>query len=244
MIDFDSWNEYYTNKSNIQKIVYECRYREVVIIRKLDDRKVTLRPLKLFKPEHFEFWYERLALSKTLFDIYISNASVKIPFPIPGDLTKLKEARERLNENFIDWVTGYDIFADIDIEEEKQRDDAETMAQEITHILGQQYSHVELWDTSRGYHVIVKGRFSPDFVRDLIMDICLENDIPMSVPMKTINDVRYVARNHKWVKMKPNEDTPANPKPHADVGIYDCRRIRRVGFSLHSKTGKPMVRIL
>ena len=55
----DAWRTYYTNPKNIEKIAKFCRYREVVAIKRLRDRNVTLRPLKIFKPEHLEYWINR-----------------------------------------------------------------------------------------------------------------------------------------------------------------------------------------
>ena len=244
-MDMNAWEDYYSNPENIRKISYHCKYREVVIIRPVKDRKITLRPLKIFKPEHLQFWIERLDLAKGLFDIYISNASVKIPFPIPSDLTKMKDARQRLNDNFVDWVTGYDIFVDVDIDDESQRVKARNYAFQLSAELKKQgYSKTEVWDTSRGFHIVDKGQFSPEFVKEFIMDTCLELDIPMSIPVKIVDGVKYVAKNKKWVKMKPGEKTPIIPKPNVDTSIYDIRRIRRVPFSLHSKTGKPMRKLI
>lgn len=239
----DAWGRYYSDITNLDKIANECKYREVVIIRPALDRKITLRPLKIFKVEHLQFWIERLNLQKTLFDIYISNSSVRLP-PLPGDLHKLAEMRRHLNDNWDSLVSGYDIFVDIDIGEEEHRKKAKEYALLIAIELKKQgYKSVELWDTSRGYHCIVKGRFLPDFVKDLIMDICCDLQIPMSMPMRETNGKRYIARNRKWHIMKPDEKIPVVEKPHCDSTIWDGRRIRRAGYSLHSKTGKPMVRV-
>ena len=132
MIDMDEWSDYYTNMNNISKMSEYCKYREIVIIRTVDDRKITVRPLKIFKPEHLQFWIERLDLRRTPFDIYCSNASVKIPFPIPSNLSLLPDARQRLNENFEAWVTGYDIFVDVDIEKEEDRFNAAIYSGQIS----------------------------------------------------------------------------------------------------------------
>ena len=244
VIDMQAWADYYTAPDIASKIAFQCRYREVVIIQQISDKKITLRPIKIFKPEHVEFWMERLNLKTTLFDLYISNASVKLP-QLPSDIYKLKETREYLSEHWHELMTGYDIFGDIDIEKEEDRVKAKEYAITLTNELKKRgYAKTELWDTSRGFHVIDKGMFKPEFVKDLIMDICLNLDIPMSYPVKTIDGERYVAKDRKWVKMKPKEDVPDVAKPNSDTSIWDIRRIRRVPFSLHSKTGKPMVRLL
>jgi len=244
VIDMKEWGEYYSSPQVLNNIAFQCRYREVVIIQQAGDHKITLRPIKIFKPEHVEFWLERLNLKTTLFDIYISNASVKLP-QLPSDIYKLKETRVYLNEHWNELLTGYDIFADIDIEKEEHRIKAKEYAIKIYNkLVLTGYSKTEIWDTSRGFHIFDKGSFKPEFVRNLIMDICLELDIPMSYPAKTIDGERYIAKNKKWVKMKPKEDIPDVPKPNSDTSIWDIRRIRRVPYSLHSKTGRPMVRLI
>lgn len=240
----DEWADYYTNPDNIEKISEACRYREIVIIRMVGDNRITLRPLKIFKPEHLKFWIERLNLRKTLFDIYCSNASVRLR-KLTSDLSKLKEEREYLNAHWEELLTGYDIFVDVDIDEVGQRMYAEKYARDIVKKLKEKgYKKTQLWDTSRGYHCLDIGKFTPDFVKNLVMDICYELDIPMSMPVKEIDGVRYKTQDGKWVKMKPDEETPIVPKANVDTSIYDYRRIRRVFYSLHSKTGKPMKRIL
>jgi hypothetical protein len=242
MVDMDYWADYYSNEENLIKIANACKYREIVVIKHLEDRNVPIRPLKVFKTEHLKFWIERLSLRKTLFDLYISNASVKLP-ALTSDIKQLEGFRKYLNEHWIELVNAYDIFVDIDIDDMNQRKDAEMMAREITHILAQQYPDVQLWDTTRGFHIIQKGQFDPSFVKELIQDICCEQGIPMSMPFKDIDGIRHMAKNGKWVVMKPDEEVQEVKKPFCDVGIFDNRRIRRCPYSLHSKTGKPMIRI-
>jgi len=243
MVDMGAWGEYYSNQQNLYKIANQCKYREVVVIRNVMDRKITLRPLKIFKLDHLQFWVERLKLTETLFDIYISNASVRLP-PLPGDMHKLADSRTYLNEHWNELVTGYDIFADIDIGEESHRKKAREFATLLAiELKKQEYKNIELWDTSRGFHLVIKGRFSPDFVKAVIMDICCDLQIPMSMPIKEKDGKRYIAKNRRWKEMKADAKTPAVDKPNVDTSIYDYRRIRRVPFSLHSKTGKSMEKV-
>ncbi len=239
----DGWSEYYKNIRNIRLIASNCKYREVIIIRKDQGRKITLRPLKIFKPSHLHFWIERLKLLETPFDIYISNASVKIPFPIPPDLTELKKVRKKLNDNFEKWLTGYDIFVDVDIDDMQQRKKAKEYGLILQKRLQESgYKKTKLWDTGRGFHIVDKGKFSPDFVKELVMELCLQYNIPMSSPVKIIDGAKYLAdyKTKRWKKLRPDEEPPQTPKPNIDTSIYDIRRIRRVPYSLHSKTGKPM----
>lgn len=243
-MDDPFWRDYYSNFDNIKKIAKACRYREVVIIRQVHDRKIALRPIKIFKPEHLKFWIKRLNLLETLFDIYISNASVKIPFPIPSDLSKIAEARKKLNEHFEEWTTGYDIFVDVDIASPDQRKLAKAYAKKLRTYLKQDYPDIQIWDTGNGYHLIQKGKFEPNYVKELIMDICCKHQIPMSIPVKTVDDKRYIAKNGEWIQIPSNFKTPEIPKPNIDSSIYDLRRIRRVPYSLHSKTCKPMRKII
>ena len=238
----DQWGEYYTNKENLTKIANACKYREIIVIKHLQDRNVPIRPLKIFKLEHIQFWIERLSLKKTLFDLYISNASVKLP-ELTSNIQQLDIHRRYLMDNWASLVTGYDIFVDVDIDDVNQRPDAEKMAREMQIHLHKISSDVELWDTTRGYHVILKGQFNPEYVKEIVQDICCYNNIPMSMPIKDIDGVRHVARHGKWVEMKPDEEVPDIKKPNIDTSIYDARRIRRVPHSLHSKTGKPMERL-
>jgi hypothetical protein len=241
-IDMEQWEEYYSNEANLTKIANSCKYREVIVIKHLEDRNVPIRPLKVFKLAHIQFWIERLSLKKTLFDLYISNASVKLP-ELTSNIQQLDIHRKYLMENWASLVTGYDIFVDVDIDDVKQRPDAEKMAREVQIALHKISPDVELWDTTRGYHVILKGQFNPEYVKDVVQDICCYNNIPMSMPIKDKDGKRYIARNKEWVELKPNEEVQPVKKPNVDTSIYDARRIRRVPHSLHSKTGKPMVRL-
>ena len=238
----EEWAEYYTNIDNLAKISQYCKYREVVIIRNLVDRRVTVRPIKIFKSEHLKFWIERLDLRKTLFNIYISNASVKLP-PLTSNLSQLTEIRKQLTEQWESLMTGYDIFVDIDIENFEDRPFAYDIAEKIFMELKGKYPHVQLWDTTRGYHIVDFGRFSPEFVKNLVMDICCYNNIPMSHPVKEKDGKKYYAEEGKWVQVEPNFVPPPIDKPNCDTSIYDLRRIRRIPYSLHSKTGRPMVKL-
>jgi len=242
------WNSYYTNPENIEKIAKFCRYREVVAIKRLKDRNVTLRPLKIFKPEHFEYWFNR-TLKDCLFDLYISNASVKLP-PLPPGLSNLEEARRIVNEKWrkylqqeeTDFVTGFDLFADIDIDAMEQRDDARRYALKLWEELRKLKLKPQLWDTSRGFHVIVLGRFDPMDCFALLRDICNKAKIPTSMS-------RICERcGNLYIADKCPEcgstKCKVAEKPRVDLAVsLDIRRIRRCPYSLHSKTHKPMVRI-
>ena len=218
------WKDYYSNPENIEKIAKFCRYREVVAIKRLRDRNVTLRPLKIFKPEHLEYWINR-ALTGVKFDLYISNASVKLP-KLPCGLKNLREARKIINQKWMDWiegrdpdfVTGFDIFADIDIDDFSQREQAREYALRLADGLKEKGYNPQVWDTSRGFHVIVMGRFQPDFCVKIVREVCEEYKIPMSLN--------------------------TTEKPYVDIAVTgDIRRIRRCPYSLHSKTDKPMVKL-
>jgi len=109
MIDIHS---YYSNPVVQAKLAYQCRFREVVIIKHLEEKNVTLRPLKIFKPEHFKWLYEnRYHLHDTFFDIYISNASVKLP-KLPHNTSK--DTRDMISNIWNTIITGYDYFVDLD----------------------------------------------------------------------------------------------------------------------------------
>lgn len=242
------WAEYYSNPSNLEKIVSSTKYREVVIIKR-EPHTIVIRPIKIYKLEHFLFFYERLGLNKIKWDLYISNASVRLP-SLPSDLHKLKEVREYLNVHWMEIMNAYDIFVDCDASSENDEPICIDWAKQIMGALKSQgYGKtmpIEIWKTgSGGVHLILKGCFQPLFVKELIMDICCELGLPMSMPIKEINGLRYIAKNRKWVKMELDEQIPIIERPHIDTGIWDSagRRIRRCPFSLHSKTGKPMVRV-
>jgi hypothetical protein len=248
MIDMNLWKQYYSNDENLEKISYQTRWREVVIIKQLEDRKVAIRPFKCFSVSHLSFLIERLSLKTTLFDLYQSNASVKLP-KLPFDMKKLKEYREYLNVNWQSLISGYDFFVDIDASSENDEPLCIDWAKQIRDEMkkkeyGKTSMPIDMWKTSSGgVHIILKGQFNPDFVKENVQDICCELGIPMNIPIKDIDDVRYIAKNRQWVELKPGEEIPEVERPFTDLSVYDWRRIRRVGFSLHSKTGKPMVRL-
>jgi hypothetical protein len=241
-MDMNAWGNYYSDTINLERIAYHCKYREIVVIKHLEDRNVPIRPLKIFKPEHLEFWIERLSLKKTLFDLYISNASVRLP-ALTSNIKELDYWRKYLTEHWVELCNAYDIFVDVDIDDIKQRPEAEKMAREVNVALHKISSDVEIWDTTRGYHVILKGQFNPEYVKEVIQDICCYNNIPMSMPIKDKDGIRYIPKNKQWVELKPDTELPEIKKPNVDTSIYDARRIRRVPHSLHSKTGKPMERL-
>ena len=244
MVDMDEWADYYTNPENIEKIANSCKYREIVIMRYVNGKKIVLRPCKVFKKEHLQYYINRLNLAETPFDIYCSCASVRMP-KLPADLSKLKEMRQYLNIHWNELLTGYDIFIDVDIEKAEHRMQARAWTGILVKELQEKgYKKMQAWDTSRGYHCQDMGRFTPDFVKQLVMNICCEKQIPMSYPVKQIGEQKYYAKDGKWIKVKPNFTPPPVPKPNIDTSIYDWRRIFRVNYSLHSKTGKPKVRII
>lgn len=232
--------ENYYRDRGIQKVLaYHCRYREVTIIKHLNDKDMALRPFKIFKPEHFRWLYDRLHLDTIEFDMYISNASVKLP-PLPSHPEKLKEARQLLNETWMQRLTGYDFFVDID---PSCLEDEPKMIAWAKQIITERHP-MEIWATgSGGVHIIEKGQFNPDFVNNTVMDICCKLQLPLRNPIKTINNKKYIAKNGKWQPFKKDEKLPLVQKPFIDNNIYDIRRIRRVPFSIHSKTGIPMRKI-
>lgn len=218
-------DEYYNDSEIQRKIAFHCRYREVVIIKHVDNRDVTVRPLKIFKPEHFRFWYQRLQLNKIKFDLYISNASVKLPM-LSSNLQELKNIRVELNDTWMDRVTGYDFFVDIDPlsinDEPLMTKWAWLIKQEMP-----QDKPTEIWLTgSGGIHIIQKGKWQPSTVRAEVERICTKHDLPLRFPIK-----------------KQDKDREETSKPFVDNSIYDWRRIRRVPYSIHSKTNRAMTKI-
>ena len=219
-------NKYYTTPEIAGKIAYYCRWREICILKHLPDKEMMIRPVKIYKTKHFFHWYDRLHLDKVSFDIYHSNSSIRMT-KMPTDLTELKNARKMLNiqwEQFRqgknpDFVTGNDFFCDTDVEKEEQRPQALEYAKTVSNELKKRnIGKPEIWDTGGGYHVIIRGRFDPVFCKNLLIEICGNNDLP------------YASNGD----LKPNID---------DKVTGDIRRIRRCEFGLHSKTGLPMKRV-
>ena len=252
------YEEYYSNPENLKKIVQYMKYREVVVLKHLPDRVVPIRPLKIFKLSHLQYWVDRLGLTTIASDIYISNASVRLP-PLPSSLFELKEARAIINQKWVDWlegkdkefVTGFDIFTDVDIENESHRPKAKQYAQIIYNQLKEKGYKPQMWDTSRGYHVIVQGRFQPNFAYNIIENICRVNNIPTntSFTCKDCGELFYTpARDRNGNKICPkcgSKHIQTSDKPFVDLSVTaDMRRVRRCPYSLHSKTGKPMVKKL
>ena len=249
----DTWRAYYSNPENIEKIAKFCRYREVVAIKRLRDRNVTLRPLKIFKPEHLEYWINR-ALTGVKFDLYISNASVKLP-KLPCGLKNLREARKIINQKWMDWfegrdpdfVTGFDIFADVDIDDFSQREQAREYALRLADGLKEKGYTPQVWDTSRGYHVLVMGRFQPDFALSTVKEICDDGQIPTNISFRCNQCGRlfYKTGEENTCPDCNSRDIHHANKPFVDISVTgDIRRIRRCPYSLHTKTNKPMIRIL
>jgi hypothetical protein len=244
MIDIHS---YYSNPVVQAKLAYQCRFREVVIIKHLEEKNVTLRPLKIFKPEHFKWLYEnRYHLHDTFFDIYISNASVKLP-KLPHNTSK--DTRDMISNIWNTIITGYDYFVDLDAS--KPEDEPEMIRwAKIIHdellLQGHKDSYpVEIWTTgSGGVHIIHKGMFDPLFVKNNVMDIACKHGIPLRNPVKIVNGKRFIPVDKKWVDLDKEEKIPIIKKPFLDNSIYDIRRIRRVPCSIHSKTGMPMQKII
>jgi len=241
---FEDWKEYYERKDVQYKISFHTRYREVIFIKHLKDKKIVIRPIKIFKPHHFKYWYNRLGLDKLFFDMYISNASVKLPL-LTSKLDEMKNYREYLDKHWEELLTGYDFFVDIDADE-KDEQKAINWAKIIREdLLSDGYGKttpVTIWTTgSGGVHVVLKGRFNPFFVKEKVMNICCKHSIPMSNPVKIVNEKKFIPVEGEWKPLEPGEKIPAPVKPYVDVSVYDIRRIRRVPYCLHSKTGKPML---
>lgn len=240
------WNQYYSRPDVLKKIAYNCRYREITVIKRYDQRKdIPVRPLKIFKPEHLKYWIERLDLNKLFFDLYISNASVKLP-KLPTELSKLKESRALLSQQWENMMTGYDIFCDFDASSPRDEPLTVAWAKKVRYALYKREigikQPVEIYKTgSGGTHLILKGKFQPSYCKELIMDICCEQDIPMMIPVKNKHGKRYKPENGEWIEMNEEEEIEENSPPVLDNSIYDLRRIRRCPFSLHSKHGKPMI---
>lgn len=232
--------EYYRNPFTSKTISNYCRYREVTVIKHLPDKDMAIRPFKIFKPEHFEWLYDRLHLDKVKFDIYLSNASVRLP-PLPSRPEELKKARAVLNKTWMQRMTGYDYFVDLDA---KSPDDEPMMIDWARKILNKLDQKMQIWKTgSGGVHILELGQYNPGFVRDQIMDVCCKLDIPIRNPVKMLDGKKHIPIDGKWVLVKNNKDMPIITKPFCDNGIYDYRRIRRVPTSLHSKFGVPMKRV-
>jgi hypothetical protein len=188
--------------------------------------------------------------------MYISNASVKLP-RLPTDVKDLKEARKTVTKIYKnpDNITGYDFFVDVDCSDPKYSPKATAYAKRIRHHLRSKgygkKQPIKIYNTSNGIHLVLKGRFTPDFCRNTVVDFCCKQGIPMNEPFKKIGGVMHVCENGNWRAKKDLEDEEKKElvkkldslKLFVDTSIYDLRRIRRVPFSLHSKTGKPMRKI-
>jgi len=234
--------EHYYRDRAIQKVIaYHCRYREITVIKHLEDKDMALRPFKIFKPEHFRWLYDRLHLDKVEFDIYISNASVRLP-PLPSRPEELKKAREILNKTWMQRLTGFDYFVDIDAKSPEDESQMIDWAKQIIQKIGEK---MQVWTTgSGGVHILQLGQYSPDYIKNQIMDICCELDLPLRQPVKMINNKKHIPHNGRWIKVKDEKQIPVIKKSFVDNLIYDYRRIRRVPFSIHSSYGIPMKRVI
>jgi len=218
--------KYYSDRFVLKKISFYCRWKEVCILKHLPEKEIMIRPIKIFKESHVRWWIDRLHLKEIPFDIYHSNASIVMP-KLPTDIKKLKETRTYLNKQWklfmqgknTDFVRSFDFFADIDVNDIKQRDDAIEYAKTVYNELKKRDIGIpEIWDTGRGYHVLIRGRFTPKFCKNLLIEICNTQELP------------YASNGD----LKPNVD---------DKVTGDIRRIRRCEYGLHSKTNKPMTKI-
>jgi len=248
MVDMSFWKEYYSNQFNLERISNYAKYREIAIIRKVDGREICTRPHKIFNSSHLKYWIDRFNLTETIFDLYRSNISLKLP-PLPSNLNKLKEIRPEINRRYTDfnYITAADFLIDIDVNNESEEPIALSWARIFKKELEQRdfIKHpVEIWSTgSGGIHVISFGKFLCESVKNEVMDICCKHSIPMSNPVKIIDGERHIPENGVWRKIKKDEEKPDVPKPNVDSGIYDYRRICRVPYSLHGKSGRPMERV-
>jgi len=248
MVDMKFWSGYYSNKDNLKKIALFCKYREIVIIRKTKKKDYCTRPHKIFKPEHLEYWIDRLHLKETLFDIYRSNISIKLP-PLPTRLDQLKEIRPEIDRRYNDpkYITGADYLIDIDANSQDDEKQIINWCKQIKRELvnkGQNPNHIEIWTTgSGGAHLNIPGKFDLDYVRNTTKDIACKLGIPMRNPVKIINEKKHIPKNGEWILVKDEKKIKYPSKPHIDTGIWDRRRIKRVPFSLHSKYGISMKRI-
>ena len=249
IIDMNLWKEYYSNKENIKKIANYCKYREIVIIRKTEKKDYCTRPLKIFKPEHLEYWIERLHLKETLFDLYRSNISIKLPL-LPTRLDQLKEIRPEIDRRYnnMEYITGADYLIDIDASSPSDEEQIINWCKQIKRELvnrGQNPNHIEIWTTgSGGAHLNIPGKFDLDYVKDTTKDIACKLGIPMKNPVKIINGKKYVPKDGEWVKVKDEKKIKYPGKPHIDTSVWDWRRVKRVPHSLHSKYGVPMKRVI
>lgn len=248
MVDMKFWKEYYSDPSNLKKISYYTKYREIVIIRKEKGKDYCTRPHKIFTATHLKYWIDRFHLTETLFDLYRSNASIKLP-PLPSNINKLKEIRPEINRRYDnpEYITGMDFLVDIDVNTFNEEPLAITWAKIIKNELiemGQKAHLIEIWKTgSGGVHVNIPGRFDLSYTKNTIMNICCKHDIPLRNPVKIIDGKRHIPDNGEWRLMREDEKIPVVEKLFVDNLIYDKRRVKRTPYSLHSKTGRPMERV-
>ena len=224
MVEYD---EYYQNPKTWEIIAYQCKYREVAIFKyKPDGTPDKIRPLKIFKPEHFKAIYDIYDLKDSKFDIYITNSCVRLPMLKTGSYKNIEESQEIVNAlwkkfyagEYPDLVSQYDFFIDIDINGPDEIETALGWSKTLRKNLEQKIGYIETWHTGGGIHLLHKKiNFTPDEIKEMIVDVCTKNKIPLFSDTKT--------------------------KPCVDNGVYQYRRLRRVPYSIHSKTGKKMEKI-
>ena len=223
------WKEYYSNLENIKKIADECKYRECCIFKKESDEKtIPIRPIKIFKIEHLQWLIKFYNLDTNPFDIYITNSCIRMPKLLPPTPVNNKINRETLNKLWNAYYIGdtpnfcsqYDMFVDIDVSSPNEFDIALAWSKQLKKSLEPTFGYIETWGTgSGGIHLIKKKiPYKPPEVQLMVQKACDEHDIP------------FLLGKH---------DTP-----HVDAGMYQYRRIRRVPWSIHSKTGKIMKKII
>lgn len=226
MLDVDLLKKWYRFNPSLFEILKVCRDREVVWLRE----NLRLRPLKIWSKEGFLYLLDKYEVFSEPVNMYISVASLDntlMPNSVPGP-QQMKDNREFLKANWAKLVRGYDFIIEVEHDEgnlEKNFYHAKRDALRISMFYDEnKFIYYTFFSGSKSFYFVVPFEY-------LVKKF---GRIPVK---KDFEEGRTLIYKKVAGAIAKKLDIKFVKGEGIDSSIYDLRRIFRLPYGIHAKTG-------
>lgn len=251
---------WYYNRA-VQFNMLEGMKNREIFLKDFSEEKYHIRPLNIFTTQGIEYMTQRFQFKERNYHIFHSVATLdhsKLP-KTPTDLTELEAVREEYNDKFEGAMVGYDYVIDIDndlVDHEGNAVQRNTLIKSLREKHGWTVAQAKEWMKEKKEAGEIRDLFEASLLQSRETAIKIHEEfLSMKLPFYfTFSGSKgfHFRIPWKWVHgvvdVDPKDFVEVSKTitrnlirdlslEQVDMKVYDIRRVLRVPYSIHPKTG-------